>query len=274
MSYTYPNSDVLINKRGYQTLEELSKFERAETAYRAFELELIPLKGKFDYEHLKAVHKHLFQNVYEWAGKPRTTTIAKSGFVFCPHEDLDRHAHYAFSELKRDGFLKSKNLDEFAQKTAKHYNEINYGHYFREGNGRSGRIFFSQMAKVAGYEIQWERMDVERYYRAVVEAAKTDRLDELKQLFKDHTVQLGKEKEHAKPARTGIEIQQDIDSNMDKVRLLDRKIHYLKEHDPKHPQLERYVNEKEAYMQHVSNHVDELGRYLDRSPSPDRGMER
>ncbi|MNW32248.1 Adenosine monophosphate-protein transferase VbhT [compost metagenome] len=264
----------MINKRGYQTIEELSKFERAETAYRAFELELKPLKGRFDYEHLKIIHKYLFQNVYEWAGTPRTTTITKGGFVFCPHQDLERHAHYAFSQLQRDNFLKSKDLNEFVEKTAKHYNEINYGHYFREGNGRSGRMFFSQMAKEAGYDIQWERMDVERYYRAVVQAAKTDRLDELKQLFRDYTVSLGREKEQDKPERTGREIQQDIDSSMFKVRLLDRKIHYLLENDPQHPQLQRYVNEKDAYMGSVSKHVDELGRYLDQSPSPDRGMER
>jgi fido (protein-threonine AMPylation protein) len=148
---------------------------------------------------------------------------------FCPHQDLERHANYAFSELQRDDFLKSKTLDEFSQKTAKHYNEINYGHYFREGNGRSGRIFFSQMAKEAGYDIQWERMDVERYYRAVVEAAKTDRLDELKQLFKDYTVPLERKKEREKSGQTGREIQHDIDGAMDKVRLLDRKIHYLKD---------------------------------------------
>ncbi|MNW32249.1 hypothetical protein D3C74_91890 [compost metagenome] len=115
-------------------------------------------------------------------------------------------------------------------------------------------------------------------------AVKQHDLHKIKLIFKDNGKlddlqrQLEKqilvrEKEYGKSERTGHEIQHDIDSNMSKVRLLDRKIHYLKENDPEHPQLERYVSEKGVYMQHVSKHVDELGRYLDRSPAPDRGIE-
>jgi fido (protein-threonine AMPylation protein) len=65
------------NKRGYQTLEELNKFERAETAYRALELEFKPLKGNFTYEHLKTIHKHLFALIRAISRNKTTVTKEK-----------------------------------------------------------------------------------------------------------------------------------------------------------------------------------------------------
>lgn len=78
--YTYPDSDVLVNLADIRDAQTLHDFERGRTALRHIELDVIPIKGNFDLEHLKAIHKHLFQDVYSWAGQLRTVNIGKNGF--------------------------------------------------------------------------------------------------------------------------------------------------------------------------------------------------
>ncbi|MEB8638184.1 Fic family protein, partial [Bacillus cereus] len=153
--YTYPDSDVLVNLADIRDAQTLHDFERGRTALRHIELNVIPIKGNFDLEHLKAIHKHLFQDVYSWAGQLRTVNIGKNGFMFCDYQQFDRHADYVFGQLKRDNFLKNLSPDAFAKKAAYYYQEINFGHYFREGNGRSIRTFFEQLSREAGYELDW-----------------------------------------------------------------------------------------------------------------------
>ena len=76
--YCYHNSDVLKNKLNIKDDKELFIAEREFITYRVAILTDKPLKGNFDFEHLKSIHKHLFQDVYDWAGEKRTCNIAKT----------------------------------------------------------------------------------------------------------------------------------------------------------------------------------------------------
>ena len=76
--YTYPNSPVLRNIPGIQELPRLEIFEADAVFLRAVELSQRPVRGAFDSAHLKAIHRYLFQDVYEWAGKFRTVNMARS----------------------------------------------------------------------------------------------------------------------------------------------------------------------------------------------------
>ena len=80
--YCYPDSDVLINKLDIRELDKLHTFERKLTMLRLLELMDKPISGKFDFKHLQAIHRYIFQDVYDWAGKVRTVDIAK-GNMFC-----------------------------------------------------------------------------------------------------------------------------------------------------------------------------------------------
>ena len=81
-SYTYPDSDVLKNKAGLHAQSALDAFEADTTAIRLLELSEFPIPGKFDLPHLQAIHRHLFQDVYDWAGQLRTVDISKGNSRF------------------------------------------------------------------------------------------------------------------------------------------------------------------------------------------------
>ena len=80
--YCYPNSDVLINKLNIHDRDKLREAERKLTMLRLMDLLEKPVTGKFDFEHLRNIHKYIFQDIYSWAGKIRTVDIAKSN-MFC-----------------------------------------------------------------------------------------------------------------------------------------------------------------------------------------------
>ena len=75
--YLIPGTDTLRNKAGITDRATLDNFEREVTTARSFELIANPIDGSLDYDHLKDIHQHLFQDVYEWAGEPRTIGISK-----------------------------------------------------------------------------------------------------------------------------------------------------------------------------------------------------
>ncbi len=77
--YLDPTTHVLINRLGITDKSTLEQTEAALVATRSFELSQAPLKGRFDLAHLQAIHKHLFSDLYEWAGQLRTIDISKGG---------------------------------------------------------------------------------------------------------------------------------------------------------------------------------------------------
>ena len=101
-SYCYPGTTVLKNHAGLQSQGDLDFFEEEATAQRFAE----PLPaGNFDLRHLSAIHRHLFQDVYAWAGSVRTVRLSKGSSTFCYPENLDRELGRLFSDL-----AKQKNL--------------------------------------------------------------------------------------------------------------------------------------------------------------------
>lgn len=69
--YCYPNSDVLINKLNVKIQNKLNIVEMEYSITRLNQLQSTPVKGEFDFEHLKRIHHYIFQDIYEWAGKER-----------------------------------------------------------------------------------------------------------------------------------------------------------------------------------------------------------
>src|SRR5437016_13615851 len=80
--YLYPGTTVLRNLRGLTDPRELEAFEARSTHRRLVELIESPLSGRFDIAHLKAIHRYIFQDVFEWAGQFRTVDISKGGHLF------------------------------------------------------------------------------------------------------------------------------------------------------------------------------------------------
>ena len=182
--YVYPGTDVLKNKPGLRDSEALRRFEYEQTASRAAELQARPISGKFDLEHLQAIHKHLFQDVYLWAGEVRTVNLSKGGQRFAGNAFIESYTATLSAGLAKENHLQGLDKSQFVARLAHHYNEFNNVHPFREGNGRSTREFFGQLAKQAGYEIDQARIpnDAGQWNRASA-AAFNDNLEPLKAIL-------------------------------------------------------------------------------------------
>lgn len=154
--YRYPDSHVLRNKLNLRDAAALEAFEAEITAQRSTE----PLPpGKLDAAHYKAVHRHLFQDVYEWAGKPRTVRISKGDSPFCYPEYIEGELKRLFAELKRRNHLRGLSAEEFAVGAAWFLSELNAIHVFREGNGRTQMSFLTLLATEAGHPLDADRLD-------------------------------------------------------------------------------------------------------------------
>jgi cell filamentation protein len=165
--YCYPGTTVLKNKLKLKTQKELDEFEAEITAQRAEE----PLPaGNLTYPHYRAIHKHLFQDVYDWAGKIRTVRISKGGSMFCYPESIDREMSKLFSTLAGQQRLKGTTPDKFATKAAHFLAELNAIHPFREGNGRTQLTFLTLLAETAGHPLAMQRLDPEKVMQAMIDS--------------------------------------------------------------------------------------------------------
>jgi cell filamentation protein len=163
--YTYENSTVLVNKLDLRDQSELDDFEAEITNARARE----PLpEGKLDFAHFRAIHRHLFEDVFDWAGNPRTVRISKQGSAFCFPEHIDAQASKLFSSLKAQKYLENLPVKEFAENAAHFLAELNAIHVFREGNGRTQLAFFALLADRAGQTLDLEKLDPDAMLRAMI----------------------------------------------------------------------------------------------------------
>jgi cell filamentation protein len=148
--YTYENSTVLKNKANHRTQEALEKFERLSNINRMVE---DPPQGNFDYAHLMALHHHLFQDVYDWAGKERNVPISKGQTRFANPRFIESYAAGLLQRLVKENHLKGLSPEEFVERASHYVLELNLVHPFREGNGRAIRYFLTLLAQNAGYDV-------------------------------------------------------------------------------------------------------------------------
>lgn len=149
--YKYPGTDTLKNKPGIRDADALRAFEYEQAAQRGGELVAKPIPGRLDLDHLKAIHRHLFQDVYEWAGQARNVNIGKGGSQFAQPAFIEGEGRRLSAALAREDHLHGLDKDRFVERFAEHYADWNALHPFREGNGRATRAFFSEVARQAGY---------------------------------------------------------------------------------------------------------------------------
>ncbi len=149
--YCYPDSDVLINKLNITNQEELSKAEIKITSIRLQELQQKPIMGKYDFAHLKAIHRYIFQDLYKWAGKERTVEIGK-GNLFCTTPCIQSYANSIFEKYYSQCFNSKGNKEDFIRAFSNNYGDLNALHPFREGNGRAQREFARMVCLACGYD--------------------------------------------------------------------------------------------------------------------------
>lgn len=161
--YAYKGTTTLKNKLGLRDPAQLEAFEVEMTTLRA--REPLPL-GAFNARHYRGVHRHLFQDVYNWAGKYRTVRTAKGGNAFCYPEYIDGEMTTLFATLP--SALAASEAELFISQAARFLGELNAIHPFREGNGRSQLAFMAMIGETAGFTLDFARVRRESFMPAMI----------------------------------------------------------------------------------------------------------
>lgn len=167
---------VLENKLGITNSADLAKEEEKLSKKRAvelFEKGLLSLTDAGSFSSLQKIHEYLFQDIYDFAGEIRTVNIAKGSFRFAP-------VVYLQDALKHIENMPQSTFDEIIKK----YVEMNVAHPFREGNGRSTRIWLDLiLKKELSKVVDWRRVDKNDYLLAMERSPIKDL--EIKVILKD-----------------------------------------------------------------------------------------
>ena len=167
---------MLENKLGLTSSAELARMEEQLSKKKAvwlFEKRILDSLPAGKFSTLQAIHRYLFEDIYEFAGEIRKVNMAKGNFRFAPLMYLD-------AALENIDKMPQADFDEIIEK----YVEMNIVHPFREGNGRSARIWLDHMLKQEiGKVIDWSKVDKEDYLLAMERSPVKD--IEIKYLLKN-----------------------------------------------------------------------------------------
>lgn len=166
---------VLENQLGLTDSAELAREEERiskKKAVNLFDFAILKLLSDGIYKTLAAIHKYLFEDIYDFAGELRTVNLAKGNFRFAP-------LMYLQQALENIDKMPQSNFDQIVEK----YVEMNIAHPFREGNGRSTRIWLDHILKnKIGKVIDWSKVDKEDYLLAM---ERSPIKEEIKVVLKD-----------------------------------------------------------------------------------------
>lgn len=112
----YEGTTCLINKFDIRDEKQLAKVEGDITFAKTSLLESEPISNKFDFVHYKAIHRFLFEDIYEWAGQLRTVNISKKGTYFCPVDQLEDVAGNCFKRLHEKDLFSNLEKSQFVDK--------------------------------------------------------------------------------------------------------------------------------------------------------------
>lgn len=116
--------------------------------------------------HLKAIHGHLFQDVYDWAGQVRTVEINKGGSQFQPVPYIETGMADVHKRIVAAKEFRGLGRDDFAKQAGQIMGDVNYAHPFREGNGRTQLQYLKQLAGRAGHSLDLEKIDRSKWMEA------------------------------------------------------------------------------------------------------------
>lgn len=179
----YEGTTCLVNKLGIKDERKLTEIEAQITFAKAVMLEANPIEGSFDFEHFKKIHEFLLCDLYDWAGQIRAVDISKKRTKFLAAASVERVATQCFFKVS-NGYFDNLSFDDFATRIAEFYKDVNHIHPFREGNGRVQRIYFTQLIRHYGYDINFSDVDTDELMIATLQASQGV-MDFLIEFFKE-----------------------------------------------------------------------------------------
>ncbi len=161
--YVYPGTRILKNRLHIKDPVRLDRGERRLAVERS--RKGVP-PGEFDLAHLQAIHHHLFQDIYDWAGEIRTVEISKGSQQFQFRQYIRTGMADVHGRLVQSRFLTGLSRPDFARQVAVIIGDVNYVHPFREGNGRTQLQYLKLLAARAGPPIDLSRINTKRWVEA------------------------------------------------------------------------------------------------------------
>lgn len=175
------------NLVGATNFEELEKAEQFVFTVRALQFEQGDyVIANYSLNSLVALHFHLFQDIYKFAGEFRDVQLVKGQTRFCQMQFIQSELKRVFKELVQDSAWST--VDEAATRLAYFKSELNIIHPFREGNGRTIRLFVQALALSRGYEWHYSDMEQDVYMNAMIQSVTDTQV--LEQLFKATLVKI------------------------------------------------------------------------------------
>ena len=173
--YLYPGLNVMRNKLNIRQAERLAQASYELTALSAATLPLGPPAPGLP--HLCAIHRHLYQDIFDWAGDIREVDIYQGDTRFCHFAYIEKEGNGLMQDLEEEGYLVGLEKSEFIARLSHYYCEINVLHPFRIGNGIAQRVFFEQLAIHAGYQLSWKDIEPDFWSAANQSGAMGDLTD-------------------------------------------------------------------------------------------------
>ncbi len=156
------------NKLGIEDFEELRDEEALHAALREVQLAGRTFRRTFDLDHLCFLNRWLFQDVYAWAGEPRSVPFSKPGSEFAKPMFIREQAHALFRRLRDENRLRDIERARLATRIAYYFGELNALHPFREGNGRTQRLFLTHLVALRGLSLDWDGVTAKEMVRISV----------------------------------------------------------------------------------------------------------
>ena len=179
----YEGTTCLINKLNIKDDRMLAEVEGRISFAKSSTLEKQPISSAFDFEHYKAIHKYLFDDLYDWAGQIRKVNLSKKGTLFADADEIERIADACFKRLAENNYFRDMDFNDFVENIVDFYCVTNDLHPFREGNGRTQRIFIAQLIRFNGYDIDFNSIDTDELMMATIQPANRV-TDSLKDIFR------------------------------------------------------------------------------------------
>ena len=165
--YCYPGTSVLKNNLDLRDYTELEAFEHESASAKGDDG--LPA-GLFDSAHYCAIHRHLFGEVYDWAGEYRTVRTAKGGDMFCYPEYIADQMALLLTALAVGPLAGGGTRTEFIAASTQFLSDLNAIHPFRDGNGRTQLTFLFLLGERAGHRLDMARIRPEAMLSAMVES--------------------------------------------------------------------------------------------------------
>lgn len=187
------SNGVLRNKKNVLSAEPLEKAEGWYVGLRIAQVEEgLRLRDTYDTTHLLMLHRHLFQDLYSWAGDPRKIETRKETFegskvfeTFVAPDRIFLELHKAFEPFEDMNKLHGSHLAEFIDHASLLHARLDRVHAFREGNGRTLRAFFSTLAADRGFDLTFDVVTKERMIAARIASRKDGDMSAIQHLFED-----------------------------------------------------------------------------------------